>query len=268
MIMVTLAGCSDDGPAKEGETEESGNFKEVEVTDELGAITGVVVDPSIQTVAGASVTLPGHGLNTTTDSEGRFAFADLEPGLYFVEADGEGFGAVQAQAEVLAGEATKVQIVVQVDPSEVGYLQTIPFAWFDSMGQGFVDFAIDLTSRTFLGGAVPAQCDECYFTFESSGPVETYVIEAVWEDSIGSPLGATSYFYTFGEEGNLPNTESDYWQSPGRAVFTDNHWGQVTTMEFAMAADEGWIHMNQKAEMYATAFYNVAAPEGWSFVGA
>lgn len=267
--LVVLAGCAD-APAEDDNSVDLGDgssvtFDDVETSDTLGAITGVVVDDTITPAVGVTVRIV-NGPVTTTDEGGVFVFEGLEPGVYFLEVNGTGYGPVQTTADVQAGEVTKMRVILPRDTSKQPYHDTRQFAWFDSVGVTLVDFIIDLTDDAFLGDALPDACDECKFEFESDGAVETFVIEAVWQDQVDHPLGATSFYWNLASTEDWGDYEDDYFQSPGVVHVGDNRWGNITQYTVSMSADETWITLDQRAEMFVTMFYVDAAPEGWSFV--
>lgn len=263
LLAVAFAGCSD-APAQTGE--DPFEAPDLETGPDVGAISGVVVSQTIVPIANASVSIVG-GPATSTNDGGLFSFVDLEPGVYFIDVRAAGFAPVQSSAQVEAGQVSKPRIQMAADTSPQPFHETQQFAWFDSVGVTLVDFIIDLTDDTFLGDSLPDACDTCRFFFETSGPVETFVVEAVWTDSISKPTGPTSYFWTIADgEAWTNGYEDGYFTSPGLAHVGDNLWGNTTYMQVQMSADETWVTLDQSAEMFVTMFYVAAAPEGWSFV--
>ncbi len=102
LLTVGLAGCA--GDADEPVEEQFEDFEEpLEATETTGVIRGVVVDPSITPIADVQVTVQGTELSATTDDEGRFAFSDLEAGVYFLQAKRLGYTESQTSVEVVAG---------------------------------------------------------------------------------------------------------------------------------------------------------------------
>src|SRR5215475_1725926 len=71
-----------------------------------GNLGGVVVDPTGAVVPGAKVTLTGPTGNetVTSDGEGNFLFTRLNPGIYNVKVEKQGFKATDAKGiEVAIG---------------------------------------------------------------------------------------------------------------------------------------------------------------------
>ena len=80
----------------------------------FGEITGVVSDPSGGVVVGASLTVTNPQTNftrrTTTNSAGNYSFPSLQPGLYNVRAEMQGF-----QTEIRNGVELQVEQVARID---------------------------------------------------------------------------------------------------------------------------------------------------------
>jgi hypothetical protein len=231
-----------------------------------GNIAGVVVDEAIRPVAHVEVTVIGQPLNASTDANGLFSIPDLAPGLYTLSAAAKGFLAIQTTAEVKAGETAKVRMALATDKTPQPYHSTLKFDWFDQEGVTLVDFTVDLVNRDFLNRSLPPMCDLCYFDFPSDGPVDTFVVEAVWEDSIpDSAEGTTEYFWTL-DNHDSGDYAADYFSSPGRATVAGESIGNGTHYGIGMSADEDWVTYQQKAEIFLTMFYRAPPPDGWSFV--
>lgn len=268
LLAVGLAGCSESAPADDGVELGDGtkvDFDDVQTTDTLGAISGVIVDDTITPVADITVQIVG-GDSQTTGDDGIFVFEGLEPGVYFLEVNGTGYGAVQTTADVQAGEVSKLRIIVPRDYSPQPYHVTYDFQWFDDVGIVLVDFVVDLVDEAFLGNQIPNQCKNCFFDFETDGPVEMFVVEATWQESISDPTGETSFYWNLAESDDWGNYEDDYFDQADPAYIGDNRFGDVTGFTVSMYGDETWVSIDQSAELYVTMFYLEPAPEGWSFI--
>ena len=79
---------------------------------------GVVLDPQRAAIPGARVTLTsrdnGYRQASTTSAQGEYAFHNLPPGSYFLEAQAQGFGAPQTQAVTFTGGDRRVDLVLAV----------------------------------------------------------------------------------------------------------------------------------------------------------
>jgi len=80
----------------------------------VGQVTGVVTDPSGSIVVGATVTITNSQTNatrtTTTNSAGNYAFPALQPGVYNVKAEMQGF-----QGQVREGMELQVEQIARID---------------------------------------------------------------------------------------------------------------------------------------------------------
>src|SRR5712691_7841946 len=80
----------------------------------FGEITGVVTDPAGGVVVGAAVTVTNPQTNftrtATTNYAGNYTFPSLQPGIYNVKAEMQGF-----QGEVRNGVELQVQQVARLD---------------------------------------------------------------------------------------------------------------------------------------------------------
>src|SRR5262249_13668353 len=81
-----------------------------------GNLGGVVVDPTGAVVPGAKVTLTGPTGNetVTSDAEGNFLFQRLNPGLYNVKVEKQGFKATDAKGiEVTVGHTASLKMSME-----------------------------------------------------------------------------------------------------------------------------------------------------------
>ncbi|MCU1266994.1 MAG: hypothetical protein JWM21_3312 [Acidobacteria bacterium] len=93
-----------------------------------GAIGGVVTNPNKEVVPGASVTVKNTGTNkedsVTTDDQGRFRIANLEPGTYNVTINASGFSAyTQEKVIVEVGTVTPINADLSVGPVQGGTVE-------------------------------------------------------------------------------------------------------------------------------------------------
>jgi hypothetical protein len=95
LVATVLAGCS---------SGDGGGGPPLRVDPDTGGIRGLVVDQGITPVVGATITL-NSGETTESGDDGAFNFTGLAPGDHFLSVTKAGFKAVQATANVVAGEA-------------------------------------------------------------------------------------------------------------------------------------------------------------------
>jgi hypothetical protein len=107
LCAAALAGCANSGTPEDEIPDPGFEDIDLKVTETTGAIRGIVVDERIVPIPGAMVVATGAGQEKTaeTDEEGRFVFAGLEPGTYFLAASSPLHKGSQTSAEVVAGVA-------------------------------------------------------------------------------------------------------------------------------------------------------------------
>lgn len=109
-----------------------------------GAVQGIVVDPTGAVVPGAQVTLSdpttGYKQSATTGADGTFAFSNVPPNPYHLDAAAQGFNSASQNLEVrsavpinakialsLAGQQQEIQVEAQASD----LLETVPSAHTD-----------------------------------------------------------------------------------------------------------------------------------------
>ncbi len=95
-----------------------------------GAISGLVIDDRYRPVANALVLLTPLGLTVTTDGEGQFSFADLEPGAYILLAQAKDHEAAPKNVDVTEGQYAEAELTARRVFSDTGYLITTQYSIF------------------------------------------------------------------------------------------------------------------------------------------
>ena len=70
-------------------------------------------------VAGASVVINGKGFTKTTGSDGRYEFADVEPGTYSLAVSADGYQPTTKQVTVYAGQTANCDFQLSRSGSQV-----------------------------------------------------------------------------------------------------------------------------------------------------
>lgn len=287
LFLVALAGCSEASEPTPDEPE-LGLDESLEATDTTGVIRGVVLDPAVIPIEGATVTINSLGTATTTNANGAFGFADLEPGTYFLDIAKAGFVGTQTSAEVQAGvdlpPVVKVQLVP--DASTAPYVQAFQF-------DGYM--ACSLSYIALCGLPVVDETTEDNFlaTFELDGPPQWINMEATWKGTqptgdqfnmnMGrtpagpattcctaqgpSPLLITANETTIAEggigiEGDLVH-RMFAWEMEGTGI--DDHTGQCVPVVLTTYCQGPGMALDQKYQVYVHAFYNFVPAEGYRF---
>src|SRR5688572_5239098 len=105
-LLVALAGCSGGEPASDDTPSAGDDIQDdynVEPTATTGVLLGVVVDEAIRPVKDVKVAInlaDGTPVTKTSDEEGRFAFGDLDPGVYLIQFTNPQFATLSSSVEV------------------------------------------------------------------------------------------------------------------------------------------------------------------------
>ena len=273
LVMVLLAGCSDDpatvdDTAREEENgvdadvQPEGGFQEVETTVSTGGVTGVVVDEALRPVAGAAVQVVQAEEDQLTDEDGLFSFAGLEPGAYTLKVVAAGMLDVTQTVTVQAKTVTKVKVVLlAADGSTAPYHATYAFEGFIQASAGLATWGVVL----FDPNSANATMCKCVFYFETDEPPVDLVYEAVWTETVDDPTDFGFYWELLTwEDGNVTGAAS---ASPVYAVVPGSNYPPGHT-QYKARLTGPWTFpaVQQSYDLYVTAFYRGHPPEGWSLV--
>lgn len=219
LIGVAFAGCAEaPAPGPANGTEDFDDV-DVEVTDDTGAILGVVVDESITPVVGATIVLklPDGEQDATSDESGRFAFSRLPAGTYFLDVAAPLHVPVQTSATVVAGEAQPDIVRVQLqrlysgDPftnavTMDGFFQcsqaNVPGYLYSSSPCHSVAPGVDLCDTA--GACLPQNRD---FHADVGDGWQTQVYEMTWKSS----LAGTSERMGMSVSTYKPERNTNHW---------------------------------------------------------
>lgn len=126
VLLPLLAGCS--GGKQDAAAP-------LEATATTGLLRGVVVDEAIRPLRGVRITVPqpdGTVLNSTTAEDGAFAFGDLVPGGYIVQASKLGYLDTALAANVTAGDGDPdgLRVQMRADVLNAPFVEVFQFTGF------------------------------------------------------------------------------------------------------------------------------------------
>ncbi|HEX9816597.1 MAG TPA: carboxypeptidase-like regulatory domain-containing protein [Candidatus Thermoplasmatota archaeon] len=93
------------------------------VTDETGAILGVVTDESLHPLEGVTLGLDGE-TTTATGIDGAFSFAKVLPGEHVIAASRDGYIESLQAVDIVAGEVTEARIRLTSTASASAFYET------------------------------------------------------------------------------------------------------------------------------------------------
>jgi hypothetical protein len=291
-LALVLAGCSA-SPAHPPGASASGSLQP-------GTLVGVVVDQAVRPLAGAAVQVVDAGRNATTDAQGGFRFEGLTAGNHLVRASSPLYDTQQQSVEVpAAGVAPTVRIQLTRQIFAQPYAQVQKFDGFVVCSVGFSLYASEECGE---GVGVPCQVpvfgcqrvggqgnNHAQWDFWLDGPfVRTLVVEMAWDSTSPtlkefqlnvandwtcdpfcngaqlnvtggpSPLrGAVDFDGVQLVDHN--GTKVPLTADTRFSTFVWPNWGSGDPQQLNVA-------INQPFTQYATAFYYLPAPQGWSFL--
>jgi hypothetical protein len=249
-----LAGCSGgDGGPMEVEVAPGQVITVTEAPKPThGIVSGIVGDDALYPLPGATVWVLGLNLSTTTDSNGRFALVNVPAGVYILEGSKKDHATVQTTADVLPGETARAVLLLQRIPSTDPYHTTYH-------QEAFMEFSGAGVSFSGTNTSLPFELDE--------SRAVTLVLESRWDGTVAST--ATEPFDFEVQEisrrtivaGRMTNPYSVHIDArvlpPAHDRFLFSVWAR---------APEPTVMVEARGDLFATIFYNEAAPSGWSIL--
>lgn len=297
LVVVAFAGCAEETPGEAADGDSDFDDVPVTVTDDTGAIRGVVVNDAIVPIAGAAVSFtvaPGDERTTKSDAEGRFAFSEVPPGTYFLEATKVVHESAQASVTVVAGveqpPIVKVQLTRQFtqDP----YLETQQYFGFVGCAYNFGISSTCVNDYTRIAPVCGNGCapqvtgivDQREYRSEVGPGWQSIIWEMAWDSSVSGTaeemqitvsfaerIGA-SHWYTSTSMGQPYRLQCDVGvvcaeqQSGENGEDKISPDGQDNLWNMISAGDTN-IALQQDIEVFQTNFYYAPAPGDWSFIG-
>lgn len=274
VLLLPLAGCAADQPPTDGDTlvpaDSFDDYKLDEVQAQYGVIRGVVVDPTLNPLAGAQVELVDQDRNATTSDGGLFAFKDLAPGIYFLKVTLDRYETIQTSADVVANvaEPDVVRVLLQRIPGTEPLVVAGTF-------KGFMTCSIRIPTLGFVDG-----CG----VFGDIGVGSTQRVDLTYEgtnmmwwqgEMVWKPTSPTSERLCLGVSADTIG--GDLCGPSPLMEAMDRHYIEIEDLEAGesfemvgypdhLAADaSGNLVVNQEFEFFHHIFYNFVPPAGWLF---
>ncbi|MEK6985976.1 MAG: carboxypeptidase-like regulatory domain-containing protein [Candidatus Thermoplasmatota archaeon] len=273
-----LAGCSGAGDES---TSTVDPFAETpDLASGKGLIRGLVLTPGLVPVKGAIVELPTFAPNQTTDDNGAFVFADLEPGTYFLKVSKPGWTTLQQSADVAANdpEPAILKIAIERIPGAEPRALTLRL-------NGYISCSIGLPVTFLDCNTIEEQMSRLHFGIE--GKPDWIQTEILWQSS--QPTGDWLYVIQglCSCEGGIPDVGGARFNETAEArslhvaraspgFLKEHEVGSAEAKELVIdvsasgpepaTTNGSGIALSQKFEVFATFFYNLDPDPAWTFV--
>lgn len=119
LLVLAFAGCVAEDDAKTASTVQP--VAKAEFDADTGSILGIVLNEDKLPIAGASVGILEPPVEAVSDASGGFALNRLAPGTYQVHASALGFKSASKPVEVVAGQVTEAEFVLETQASTGPY---------------------------------------------------------------------------------------------------------------------------------------------------
>ncbi len=185
---LLFAGCLGIGGDDEADSQDPELQSKARTTADTGGIQGVVTDPAIQPIDGATITLSQTGDATQSAQDGSFAFSEVQPASYTMRIEADGFIGTEQEVTVRSGQVSTIDIIIAQKPSIEPFSQAIEKAGFvECSVRAGVGFAACAVPNLLLGNN--ATNDKFLFDFPLESNPWQMVSEMSWDAN--QPLGST-----------------------------------------------------------------------------
>lgn len=254
--------------------------------DATGAIRGIVVDDQLQPLAAVTIRL--DELETTeSNNGGSFEFRRVDPGDHVLVAFKGGFEAAEQRADVLAGDVTRVQLLLRPLPNAADYHET-------RIQTGVSDCSVAWRAATQNGASnvcgplVYAGVGQSatFFTFQPLDDIAGWWFETVWlsAQALGPGMRVEWYYpadsqnlllyplvirqgtspvqapLPFDELANRTSGSPSPECTPQRCVIVGIHYAYAQALGPSSPADLGLV-LQQRFDDHVTVFYGATFPE-------
>ncbi len=279
LLSLVLAGCTSGSPGRDGPAAVDPFADAPEAAAGKGLLRGVVINSAIVPVAGALVSLANSEAKQTTDANGAFVFADLEPGLYFVQVSKPGWSSAQASADVVADEdePTPLKVIIDRLPGTEPRAETVRY-------EGFISCSFGTPANYGSCAVGQEESPEVYADFQ--GVPSAVQTELIWDST--QPSGDWLYVVQGvckcdggvpdvgqGRFDEVPDAQSPYVARANQTFLREWKAGAESQQVVVSVSASGpepdttngsGIALNQAFEVYITIFYNLPEPDpAWTF---
>lgn len=294
LVVLTLlfAGCASQPKASDDEEGyDAFSDLDLDADDGNGVIRGVVVDPSITPVRGATIELQGQDMTATSSKDGAFGFGNLTVGTYFLRVNKLGYfeATQQVIVEPNVDDPPVVKVTLQPDASTLPYVIADQFVGFVSCSMGGLPICRvaapigafnDHTTKTVDLDRDPLHVQsEMHWLSNQQVTDELWLWHAYGEDATGTGLAQGVFGQTQGESPLILRTNAETAEAAGEGpAFADlgaEHDLVVAVFggsmeETRLFCDQGYcgglgFTFEQDFTVYTHAFYRFAPSDDWVF---
>lgn len=271
VLAMPLAGCIDGETAAAAPKSPStlAPAAEPNVTADLGAITGLIVNEEQVPVSNADINLVGTLFETTSDEAGAFTLNGLEPGPYGLVVTRVGFEQEGRKVEVVAGEVKRVDMVLTgIVILEPHYLTLSKVAYFSA---GWLYFTHALWTLGVNNSDVNRLfCDPCRFTqFHPMGS-DAVMTETLWRSGGGSPVLNKDVWIQYqvnvtADEPTGKTVITGYWTDRKSVKWSSKEaLGKFDKHDLWVQAGLATVNVDHRVETFTSLAFDGGFPEGFT----
>src|SRR5471030_3018609 len=119
---------------------------------QTGSITGKVIDETNQSLPGASVSIDGTTLGSTTDANGNYTIKNVNPGTYTLSAKFIGYVVNKKTVTITAGQSVSVSF--QLQPAAQSLNEVVVIGYGTQSKRDVTGAITTVTAKDFQTGTV------------------------------------------------------------------------------------------------------------------
>lgn len=173
--MIALSGCAGSNAPKKSDD----SSPTPAVSDDAGAIQGIVTNSELEPVANAQVALQSNAADPTeTDAAGSFVFSEIPPGKHVVFVTALGYASIARSVDVVVGEITEVTIQIEALSTDSPFSATDLKEGFIACGTGTGKDGVVGYTQVQCGASDPNQ--KFLFKYAFSSNLKGILYEMTW----------------------------------------------------------------------------------------
>lgn len=175
LTATALAGCSGGDDADTSSIDPSAD------DGTTGTIEGLVIDAELLNVANATVAILDAAAETATGDDGHFLLEGVPTGQQTLVVNKLGYESSAQRVDVVAGQATEVEVTLSAIAVEEPYLDVVPFAGYFECSMAAADVLWSGCGYIAHSTVFPDDVTTGYYTKESGG--QQILHELTWQST-------------------------------------------------------------------------------------